>query len=402
MLLETSVKYFDSTMSGFHSLKAIVGSGLELLTKSLVDGVSLGTASGVQILNNELVLTTDFNTNALKPMCVINISGSGIADGDYKVKKLIPPNIVKCDCQLANAAITGTYQVSLPGAGWLKTQLSATTAYFKSGSLNASVCGVVVDDSHSMYMKVTASEGLDASNAPINPFQHYSPFIGKSNSSTVGSPWFIIANKEFVFIGMYTVDGYQGYRILSFGDFVSKKQNDPYRFIIEGGGYQNTSGVSLANNANDAHCFCLKGNSTIYSPKIARDYAGSVGTVNATMQAYSYAVITDQSKGINCQWSGSESNNAFLEYPNVATGSLLLSNIYFTEYPSNVLRGKLPGAYFSPLGIGAKINSDPKSLVLKDSQKAVSSGFIVCVPCYMHTQGVPCVGFIDPVGPWTN
>ena len=135
--VDTSVKFFRSTMPGAPALRGQVGSLIALLDACLVNGWGSQTASSV-IISGGVATATFPSDHAAAVESVVLVAGATPAglNGEQKVTA-VAPNVIRWATAEADGTATGTITVKMAAAGWTKVYTGTNLAVYKSASPQA-------------------------------------------------------------------------------------------------------------------------------------------------------------------------------------------------------------------------------------------------------------------------
>lgn len=217
------------------------------------------------------------------------------------------------------AVDTNSCYVFVGGAGWDKPETSTSTSIaLRPPLLDGSTTGVMqpcsfaVDDSYGIYAKVRAYESLTAVIAGTGPFPTLSQAAmdsyttPKPNSTTVESPWIIVADSQMMYLFTTVNATDKAYCLTMFGYPRSRMASDPLGCIMHANTTSNNSWSYTALSAL---------NTTGASTYIARSHTGLVSSQVANL--YGLAMC-------NCG-DGAET------FPSVIDNALNVSPIYLVQ-----------------------------------------------------------------------
>ena len=168
--VDTSVKWFRSTMPGAPALRGQAGSLISLLDACLVNGWGIQTASSVVIADG--VATATFpSDHAAAVESVVLVAGatpSGL-NGEQKVTSAVS-NVITWATAEADGTATGTITVKMAPAGWTKVYTGTNLAVYKSANPAAHGQFLRVNDTSTTAARVLGYENMTAVSTGTGPF----------------------------------------------------------------------------------------------------------------------------------------------------------------------------------------------------------------------------------------
>lgn len=336
---DTSVCYFDSSMPGAPVLNGTAGSMLALLDACLVNGFGLKSVDSVVIASGVATITFSTGHSAFRDS-VIELAGvttPSSLNGRHKVQGYTTNTVTISVPDLSDQTATGTISMKLAAAGWLKAFSKPNVAAYKSADLTATGLYIRIDDTSATSCRVRGYETFTDIDTGTGLFPTDSQYSGgmwwrkSNNADSTSRYWCVIANSTMVYLGINNVNrSVKSFTWFGFGDIVSRKANDPYKFVVSGnpgdytGGYTSTSPLFSTIGYQRAYRF------------MARGYSGLGGSSCACPLWLSRNLDMDVISGYCPE----------LPFPNPADGSLLVSDVHLVETVTNKgYRGTVPGAY---------------------------------------------------------
>lgn len=258
--VDTSVKFFRSTMPGAPALRGQADSLISLLDACLVNGWGIQTASSVVIADG--VATATFpSDHAAAVESVVLVAGatpSGL-NGEQKVTSAVS-NVITWATTEADGTATGTITVKMAPAGWTKVYTGTNLAVYKSADPAAHGQFLRVNDTSTTVARVLGYETMSGVSTGTGPFPTNAQVSGGmywGKSSTAGSTdvaWSIVADSRAFYLnaaayaptGGYTYVGGTGY---FFGDLLPhRRSGDPFATLLTGApavGWESYGGYAL-------------------------------------------------------------------------------------------------------------------------------------------------------------
>ncbi|CAN7580059.1 hypothetical protein [Variovorax paradoxus] len=394
-VVDTSVKNFNSTMSGMPPYNGVAGSTIALLDAVLVNGVDLKNANSLVVAGG--VATLAFTgAHSAQLDSVILVSGSSIAalNGEQKVTA-VGAGIVRFATAAADGAASGSITFKMAPAGWEKVYSGPNKAVYRSLDPASTKMLLRVDDSAAQWARVVGYESMSDIDTGAGLFPTTAQLAGggywaKSMiASAAAVPWVIHADSRiFYFTPQYGIPNnasYQGGVTRFFGDFIAYKPGgDGYGCVLS---YSVNSAIQLM---TDGHLF------------------GGAGTGNATprpitglgsAQLNSLLPFT----GIATATSGADGYLG--TFPSPVDGSLQLSR-KFISASGGIARGEFPGAFHGPQSI---LFDSFKQLDKIPGAGPLAGRTLQAVNAQYATVGINSsasattncgTGFFDLTGPW--
>ena len=255
--VDTSVKWFRSTMPGAPALRGQAGSLISLLDACLVDGWGIQTASSVVIAGGVATATfpADHAAAAESVVLVAGATPSGL-NGEQKVTSAVA-NVITWATAEADGTATGTITVKMAPAGWAKVYTDTNLAVYKSADPAAHGQFLRVDDADTTLTRVIGYETMSGVSTGTGPFPTNAQisggmYWGKSyNAGSTDIPWAIAADsRAFYFNSAAAVTLGSPYRSgggYFFGDLVPhSRSGDVFASLLTGS--RNSSWFSYGGN----------------------------------------------------------------------------------------------------------------------------------------------------------
>lgn len=389
-MTDTTVKHFDSTMTGAPTLANVAGNLLAVLDACLVDGFGLKTVDSLVVAGG-IATATIATGHSARVNTVVLIAGatpSGL-NGEKRVLTTTTNTVVFDATGITDQTATGTITLKVAPAGWVKAFIGTNKTAYKSGNVAATGLHFRIDDSGTTSARAFGAEGMTDVDTYTAKFPNEAQMAGggyipKSNSAAA-KKWWVIANDRFVYLAVAPNSSLvDAVFVVAWGDVASKKSPDNFKFAV----YLKNSDVSAATPESSSSPVASNYSSAMNVRYIARSYLGTGGSQAITFR---YA-LSPTVGGVLYETSGYYSNN--LPYPNAADNGLILSTPVIFE--GSTYRAELPGAYFTPQMTSILITQDA---VFEDTPVAGKK--------LLYKQlgaGTSYAGgmFFDVTGPWAN
>ena len=327
--VDTSVKFFRSTMPGAPVLRGQVGSLIALLDACLVNGWGSQTASSVTIADG--VATATFpSDHAAAVEAVVLVAGASTPAGLNGEQKVIAvePNKIKWATDEADGTATGTITVKMAPAGWSKVFSDTNLAVYKSDNPQAHGQFLRVDDAATTFARVVAYENMTAVSTGTGPFPTNTQRSGGfywGKSTTAGAfdiPWDVAADsRAFYYNAAGVAPSGADYRSGAgyfFGDLQPhSRSGDPFASLLIG---------ALSNWENYGGRYLYGSDATFKAMPRKHDGVGTAIQPDVGMYAtFSLGTL-----------------------PNPVNGRIAFTPIYVRDSTNQAgLRADLPGAFLS-------------------------------------------------------
>lgn len=338
-VVDTSVKFFKSTMAGAPVLTGTAGSLLALLDAVLVDGFDLKTATSLAV-NNGVATLTFTGTHSAEVDAVIEVAGSSIAalNGQQKVTGKTATTVTFAT-NASNGTASGTITFRMAPLGWGKAFSGANKAAYRSSDVTGSRFYLRLDDTDAQIGRVRGFETMSDVDTGTGGFPlaaqipNGNPNLVWGKSWSAGStpvPWTVIGDSKMFFIcsAAYASNGgprYVSGMLHGFGDMIPyRPSGDVWACALaasdQGTSWQSYPQYGVFDRADNA----------IWTP---RNFTG-IGSSYA-MQSFPYT------GGPNTQ-SGQDTSLGY--FPSPVDGSLRLSKHFLRQFNAAAApRCEVPG-----------------------------------------------------------
>lgn len=337
MKADTSVKWFHHEMAASPVLRGQVGSLIELLDATLVNGFDVRVVNSLVVADGVATATISAG-HAYLQHAVIALSGATPAElnDEWRIKS-VAGNTFSFDCDLPDGTATGTITVKMAPAGWAKVFAGANKAVYQSTDLAGTQLYLRVDDSFNTYSLACGYESMTSVDDGVNPFMISNKYGFRKHYKSAASarPWSFVADRRlFYYMPAYRegASGWGGGRaaVNIFGDIVSYWPGDAYHCCI-----------ALTRNVSAA-----------ITPGTDENTTGAIGTSGFSLfarnveQAIGSVACTFTSYGTAAGGSGSEAATKRLP----GDGRMRFASVMAISGASafrDPVRGHLPGYYIS-------------------------------------------------------
>lgn len=402
--VDTSVKYFDSTMANAPALSGTAGSLIALLDACLKDGFNAVTLSSLVVSGGVATATWPGTHAALKDTVVL-ISGvtggpTGWAglNGEQKVVAKLTGTTLSFATATADGAATGTIVMKMAPLGFTKPFSGTNLAAYKSSDPASPGFLLRVDDTAAQTARVLGYEQMTDINTGVGPFPTTAQIPGggywakSTAASATANQWNLVGDGRFFYLNIQPGSNASANNQLcsprGFGDCVGiRPGGDPYACVL------NYSATASAANQYDGHL----GLTNSGGCAVPREFTGLGSAQIAGNYIYGSSSTGVISGGSNAQHGA---------FPSAVDGSLLLgSKMLNTPTLGVVPRAYFPGCYhvlqsaaWSTLRMGDRT----------PGAGALAGRNLYCSTCdstsitYVNASSVSNTGIIvfDITGPW--
>jgi hypothetical protein len=393
-IVDTTVKNFNSTMTGAPALSGTAGALIALLDAVLVNGFDLKTASSLTVAGGvaSLPFTGSHSAQLDSVILIAGITGAYASlNGEQKVTA-VGAGVVKFATSMADGVAAGAITFKMAPAGFEKPFAKAGVGVYRSLDPASTKMLFRVDDSGTTSVRVVGYESMTDVDAGVGPFPTTAQISGggywpKSTlASAAAVPWVIQSDARLFYYsaqyGQPSGAQFLGAATRCFGDVVALKPGgDAYACGL------NYSIQPTAGSQTDSAV--LYG--TASQLAFPRSYTGLGSAVLHTVGAY-----------IGSPANGSGADSSLGAFPSVVDGSLQLSK----KYASSGLtpRADMPGLYHMPQSLGfdafKQLDRVPGSGVLAGRTLQAVSVIMGTITGSASTNANTGVGFVDITGPW--
>jgi hypothetical protein len=394
-VVDTSVKFFNNTMTGAPALSGTAGSLIALLDAVLVNGFDLKSANGLTVAGG--IATLAFTgSHSAQVDSVIVVAGSSIAalNGEQKVTA-VAPGVVKFATVAADGVASGAVTFKMAPLGFTKPFSGTSLAAYKSSDPASAGFCLRIDDTATTFARVVGYESMSDINTGVGAFPTAAQMAGggywaKSvNANSTPVAWSLHGDGRIFYLTVLAAyssgSTFQIGTTRCFGDPIAfRPGGDPYSCVLN---YSNTStptnmvsgGVGTGADATVSAC--------------PRDYHALGSATVANIFSFSSAGGATIS-GIT------DSMGAF---PSVVDGGLWLAETYLAVAGVNTPRAKMPGFYRTPQpGVWNALKMNDRTpgsgLVVGRNLMAVTTSNTTFSQTSTATN--TGVAFLDITGPW--
>lgn len=338
-LPDTTVCYYDSTMSGAPALSGTAGTLIAVLDACLVNGFGSKTLDSLVVTDNVATGTVGAGHNlalvgGVGP--VIEIAGAtpGALNGKWRVASVPGSTTFTFATEgISNQTATGTITAKRAALDWAKTYSGTNKAAYRPNDVTSSRLYLRVDDTGSgaaNYARARGYETMSDVDTGTGPFPTDAQLSGglyvAKSSTTDGAAraWRIIGDPlGFALLVLRDGTNWIGHW---FGDLVSAKPGDAYHFL--------TCACTNSSTVNGG----LPTFNSVTGHYMARSYAQTGGSIQVIKLSHRLATL-----GMGYTSDG------LLPYPNSADNRFYATPVHVFEGTAETntipLRGLFPGIY---------------------------------------------------------
>jgi hypothetical protein len=394
-VVDTSVKYFNNTMTGAPVLNGTAGSLIALLDAVLVNGFDLKTPNSLTVAGG--VATLAFTgSHSAQVDSVILVAGSSIAalNGEQKVTA-VGPGVVKFATAAADGVASGTLSFKMVPLGFTKAIAGTNLAVYKSSDPQASGFCVRVDDAGTTSARVVGYESMSDINTGLGPFPTAAQMSGggywakSMNANSTAVAWAVHGDSRLFYFtvqaGTSTAATQQVGVTRCFGDPIAYRPGgDPYACVLNSTSSSTVTSMTTGGVGSGAD---------LVVSACPRDYTGLGSATLAAIYAFS-SVGGSTVSGLT---------NSAGPFPSVADGGLWLSERYLALAGQFTPRAKMPGFYHCPqtgLWNTFKMHDRIPGSGIAAGRNLMAVTTSITQFGQVSDAGQTGIAFIDITGPW--
>ena len=240
MMPDTTVKYFNSTMSGAPTLSGEAGKLIAILDACLVNGFGSVTLDSLIVASNVATGTVSAGHNFAmvgNTGPVITIAGATPAglNGEWRIASVPGASTFTfATTGISDQTATGTITAKRSPAGWTKAYSGTDKAAYSRTASGATSMLLRIDDSPAQYPTLIMYEtmsNVDTGTGPGPTSGSY--YTAKSNAAnTTTRPWRLYADAKTVYVYLDSVNIGNYVSGFAFGDIISYKAADVYHCML--------------------------------------------------------------------------------------------------------------------------------------------------------------------------
>lgn len=367
MTTDTSVKYFDSSMSGAPALSNTAGTLISVLDACLVNGFGSVTLDSLVVAGNIATATYGMGHGLAMvgntgPVVLIEGATPSGLNGEWRVTVTSASEFTFTTSGISNQTATGTITAKRSPAGFEKAYTATNKAAYRSLDIAGSRLYCWIDDTYGSYARIRGYEvmtdvdtgtGLFPTDVQISG----GGYVYKANSAP-NRAWTLYSDGRMIYFFCDSTNLSVWNGGLIFGDPDSYVTSDAFGCIL----------ISSTSTGGSLQLYSLGSTSASY---IARKYTQTGGSIISAR--YSHGKTSDI-------------GHAGQTYPAVADNRLHLWPIECWDTTENA-RGIMPGMW-NPI----HNNDTPLGLIIDDIPNLPGRT--------LKVQGIVRSCVIDITGPW--
>lgn len=400
--VDTSVKYFASTMTGAPVLSGTAGTLIALLDACLKDGFDTKTLTSLVAAGGVMTATfTGTHSSAADSVVLIagvtgGPTGFAGANGEQKITARPLATTATWATTLPDGTYTGTITMKMAPAGWLKPFSGTNTAAYQSSDPVSTKCFLRVDDTAATFARVVGYELMSDINTGTGPFPTPAQLSGggywakSTAANTAAVSWLLVADGRLFYLcvlpGTSVSAAQQLGVVRHFGDLT------PLR--LSGDAYSASLNYSITSTVTAMGEGCINA-SNIYQTAMPKAYTGLGSSVLGAPFHWGSATAT-------LSYSGLTSTHGV--FPNMVDGGLYLLRKIWVQTGTTNPRAEYPGVFHIPqYGVWASIRQGdrvPGAGVMTGRNLVAAHGNAgVSFSTVADINNTP-VGLFDITGPW--
>lgn len=256
---DTTVKYFNSSMSGAPSLTNVAGAVIGILDACLQTGFGSVTLTSLVVATNVATATVNAGHNFAmvgNAGPVITIAGatpSGL-NGQWRVTVTSATQFTFATTGISDQTATGTITAKRSPAGWTKIYSGTNLAAYQADDVTSTRFPIRIDDTGTTYTRVVGYEAMSSINSGTNPFPTEAQVSGGlylSRTANAGAKaWTLVADGKMFYLFDDSQNAY--YTTLAFGDTLPLMGADAFPCFIQAAGTAGLDSFYAANSLSIA------------------------------------------------------------------------------------------------------------------------------------------------------
>lgn len=247
MTTDTSVKYFDSSMSGAPALSNTAGTLISVLDACLVNGFGSMTLTSLVIAGNVATATKTGHGFVMRGSTgpVIAISGATPAElnTEFRIQSIPDANTFTFTTSgISDQTATGTISAKRAPAGFSKAFSGTNKAAYQSNDPAGTQLFLRVDDTYTTYSRVRGYENIADqtafdNNAATGPFPTDAQISGGEylyKATASNRSWTLFSDGRILYFFCDTTGGAAWYGGIIFGDLDSYVVADAFGCVLIG------------------------------------------------------------------------------------------------------------------------------------------------------------------------
>ncbi|MET3477022.1 hypothetical protein [Variovorax atrisoli] len=394
-VVDTSVKNFNSTMSGAPALSGTAGTLIALLDAVLVNGFDVKTASGLTVAGGvaSLPFTGAHSAQLDSVISISGITGTYASlNGEQKVTA-VGAGVVRFATNLPDGTASGTISFKMAPAGWEKVASASGKATYRSLDPMSTKAILRVDDTAAQTVRVIGYESMTDIDTGIGPFPTSTQMSGggywakSTAANSTPNPWAVHADSRIFYFTV--LPGFQAGPTVTngvtrcFGDFAA----------LRPGG--------------DAYACGLSYSSTNVASSQTDGGVGSPGNIAQFAFPRSHTGLGSSALYYKFAYPGIAAPSGIVasagSFPSEVDGTLIVEKQYVSLGTTAAPRANFPGVYHSCQSL---VWDSFKFLDVAPGADSLAGRTLHAMTCTNTTFGGAAVSsstgvlWIDRTGPW--
>ena len=388
----TSVKVFDSAMTGAPVLSGTAGALRTVLKACLVDGFGAGAVATLTVASG-IATATFAGAHPYRVGTVAQFAGATPAglNGQKRVLSITINSVTFDATGIADGAATGTITHKVAAAGWQELFAGTLTNVLclKPTVPEATGCVLRIADTGTMNARVRAFEAMTDASTGASPTPLESQLSGglywpKSVSAdSTARSWYMVADERGFYFAVSPISN-DRYTLLYAGDIASLRSGDAYGYLLTG----NQSDQTATSSVPDGCCG--------YSHRGWRSGAYMVREYTAIGQSVAVRRVGAHHNGSTADAYAGTAGYSWGTYPNGPNNGLLTGPL---ELVAQGIRGTLPGLLHPVQDLGTAFANGGNVDGTDDMVGRRLLAIRTAPPDGAVTAGTV---FLDTTGPWSR
>lgn len=274
---DTTVRYYDVTMSGAPALSGTAGTLIGILDACLVTGFGSVTLDSLVVAANVATGTVSTGHNfamisATGP--VIRIEGATPAglNGDWRVTVTSATQFTFATSGISDQTASGTITAKRAPAGFSKTYSGTNKAVYRADHVQSTRLYLRVDDSPAQYPTLTMYETMSDvdTGTGASTVRYFAKSITDDGTARA---WTLFADDRLFYL-FANADSSPWPSVMAFGDIDSYRSGDAYHCLLIGHAAANTT----------SHLLFVDGTTT--GAQLARSYSQTGAAVSSSRYSH--------------------------------------------------------------------------------------------------------------------
>lgn len=386
----TSVKVFDSAMTGTPVLSGTAGALRALLKACLVDGFGAGAVATLTVASG-IATATFAGAHPYRVGTIAQFAGATPAglNGQKRILTTTTNSVTFDATGVADGTATGTITHKVAAAGWQELFAGTLTNVLcvKPTVPEATACVLRIDDTGTTNARVRAFESMTDASTGAGPTPLDSQLSGglfwpkSGTANTTARPWYLVGDERGFYLAI-PPQGTDRYTLLYSGDIASLKSGDAYGYLLTG----NQSDQADASTVPDGCCG--------YSGRSARGGAYMARAYTAIGQSVAVQRLGAHHNGSTADVYAGTAGYSLGTYPNGSNNGLMTGAL---ELYAMGIRGTLPGLLHPVQDCG---NAFATGAIVDGTDDLAGRRLMAISVAPPSGSVAPGTVFVDVTGPW--